>query len=332
MDHQPKRSLPERGLSLLCAAAMVAGMVFGNLDTPSVSASEQVLSCSQSEHTHGGGCYQDQLTCGKEEHTHAEGCYDENNELICGKEEHAHGEGCYTKTLICGQSEHTHSAGCYTVQETQMQTAAETAPETAATEKVTETTAQRDAAPETTQTASETSAPAQSDTAAQETQPSSGQETAAPSSETSATEKVTEKATESETAAKELKTSVSTKAKYAVAGKDDLVFDTKISGGTEPYTVKYEIKLDGKTVYEKKEFDKTVTYQPKNYGVHTLYMEVTDAAGKSSKAECSVPVAVNETENSGIWQQSVQSVTLTGDYAKDIVAVSYTHLTLPTKA
>ena len=84
MNHQPKRSLPERGLSLLCAAAMVAGVVFGNLDTPSVSASEQVLSCSQSEHTHGGGCYQDQLICGQEEHTHADGCYNENQELTCG--------------------------------------------------------------------------------------------------------------------------------------------------------------------------------------------------------------------------------------------------------
>lgn len=317
-----KRSWTDRSLSLLCVAAMLAGVVLGPLETTDVMASESVLTCTQAEHTHGDGCYQNQLTCGKNEHTHGDGCFNENGEVVCGQEEHGHTGDCYTKVLACTQAEHTHSGSCYTIvePETTPQTTAETTPQTTA-----ETTAQTTA--ETTpQTTAETTAQTTAETTAQtaaETTPQTQESIIVESTETV---QGTEAASESETAAAELKVSATTDMKYAVAGKDALTFTTKVSGGTAPLTVKYEIKLDGKTVYEQNEYAETVSWMPTSYGEHTLYMTVTDAAGKTTRVDCTIPVSVNETENGDIWRQSVQSVTLTGEYGKDIAAIAKTQI------
>lgn len=317
-----KRSWTDRSLSLLCVAAMLAGVVLGPLETTDVMASESVLTCTQAEHTHGDGCYQNQLTCGKNEHTHGDGCFNENGEVVCGQEEHGHTGDCYTKVLACTQAEHTHSGSCYTIvePETTPQTTAETTPQTTA-----ETTAQTTA--ETTpQTTAETTAQTTAETTAQtaaETTPQTQESIIVESTETV---QGTEAASESETAATELKVSATTDMKYAVAGKDALTFTTKVSGGTAPLTVKYEIKLDGKTVYEQNEYAETVSWMPTSYGEHTLYMTVTDAAGKTTRVDCTIPVSVNETENGDIWRQSVQSVTLTGEYGKDIAAIAKTQI------
>ena len=422
MNHQSRRSLTERGLSLLCAAAMVAGVVLGNVDTPRASASEQVLVCGQNEHTHGDGCYQKQFTCSQGEHTHSDSCRNENGEIVCGKGEHAHADGCYTNALICGQSEHKHGAECYivravkseTVPETQQKSAPETQPTAENTEPQSKAETSENAgntqpqskaetpenagntqpqsASDTQQSAGNTQPQSTADTQqgagnaqeqgvsdtqqstagtqsteggsdAADTQPTEGQSDAAGTQPTEGqsnaegtqqptegqsdaagtqptegqsgtagtqpTENQSDAAetqSDAESEAKELKASVTTKATYAVAGKEDLVFETKVAGGAAPYTVKYAIKLDDKIVYEQNDFSEKVTYRPESYGVHTIYMEATDAAGKTSKAECSVPVAVDETENADIWKQSVQSVTLTGDYAKDIAAIAKTQL------
>lgn len=317
-----KRSWTDRSLSLLCVAAMLAGVVLGPLETTDVMASESVLTCTQAEHTHGDGCYQNQLTCGKNEHTHGDGCFNENGEVVCGQEEHGHTGDCYTKVLACTQAEHTHSGSCYTIvePETTPQTTAETTPQTTA-----ETTAQTTA--ETTpQTTAETTAQTTAETTAQtaaETTPQTQESIIVESTETV---QGTEAASESETAATELKVSATTDMKYAVAGKDALTFTTKVSGGTAPLTVKYEIKLDGKTVYEQNEYAETVSWMPTSYGEHTLYMTVTDAAGKTTRVDCTIPVSVNETENGDIWKESVQSVTLTGEYGKDIAAIAKTQI------
>lgn len=317
-----KRSWTDRSLSLLCVAAMLAGVVLGPLETTDVMASESALTCTQAEHTHGDGCYQNQLTCGKNEHTHGDGCFNENGEVVCGQEEHGHTGDCYTKVLACTQAEHTHSGSCYTIvePETTPQTTAETTPQTTA-----ETTAQTTA--ETTpQTTAETTAQTTAETTAQtaaETTPQTQESIIVESTETV---QGTEAASESETTATELKVSATTDMKYAVAGKDALTFTTKVSGGTAPLTVKYEIKLDGKTVYEQNEYAETVSWMPTSYGEHTLYMTVTDAAGKTTRVDCTIPVSVNETENGDIWRQSVQSVTLTGEYGKDIAAIAKTQI------
>lgn len=317
-----KRSWTDRSLSLLCVAAMLAGVVLGPLETTDVMASESVLTCTQAEHTHGDGCYQNQLTCGKNEHTHGDGCFNENGEVVCGQEEHGHTGDCYTKVLACTQAEHTHSGSCYTIvePETTPQTTAETTPQTTA-----ETTAQTTA--ETTpQTTAETTAQTTAETTAQTAAETTPQTQESMIVESTETVQGTEAASESETAATELKVSATTDMKYAVAGKDALTFTTKVSGGTAPLTVKYEIKLDGKTVYEQNEYAETVSWMPTSYGEHTLYMTVTDAAGKTTRVDCTIPVSVNETENGDIWKQSVQSVTLTGEYGKDIAEIAKTQI------
>jgi len=92
---------------------------------------EKTLICGQvGAHTHGPECYSEKrvLNCGMEEreaavHTHTEQCRTEQRELVCTREEreagtHTHGAQCYTeqRKLICTQEEstqvHTHTEGC----------------------------------------------------------------------------------------------------------------------------------------------------------------------------------------------------------------------------
>ena len=90
----------------------------------------EVLTCLLDEiaaHTHEGACYRDVpvLACTQAEypaHTHGEDCYTDETVLSCSLEEsdeHAHGDDCYTtqQTLVCEAVEgegHTHDEACYT--------------------------------------------------------------------------------------------------------------------------------------------------------------------------------------------------------------------------
>ena len=91
---------------------------------------EEVLVCLLDEipaHTHGEECYREisALSCTLPEypaHTHEDGCYMAETVLSCTVEEsdeHAHDDACYTtaQTLICEAVEgegHAHGDGCYT--------------------------------------------------------------------------------------------------------------------------------------------------------------------------------------------------------------------------
>ncbi len=126
--------------------------------------------------------------------------------------------------------------------------------------------------------------------------------------------------------ASELTASLSTAARSAFANEDALTFESGILGGTMPYAVTYRMDVAGATVYGSDVFAETFGYSPAEYGAHTLTMTVTDAAGATSVAQVTVPVAVRETESETDWQGSVSAAALTGAYAADLSAVAATQL------
>ena len=128
----------------------------GHTHSESCTGTKTVQVCTQAEHTHGDGCFEEQaVTCGipeseghvhgegcytvteipctlsvPAEHTHDEGCYQVTDTLTCGLEEitledplvveHIHTEACLVTSesvLLCGLEEHTHGDSCYPVEE-----------------------------------------------------------------------------------------------------------------------------------------------------------------------------------------------------------------------
>ncbi len=114
--------------------------------------------------------------------------------------------------------------------------------------------------------------------------------------------------------------------RYAVAGYEALVFDTRVSGGVAPYAVHYRIELEGQPVYESSGYAPFVCYLPDEFGIHSLIMRVSDASGAEARAEMSIPVARRDRESPASWERSFAHVELTGDYARDILAIAQTQI------
>ncbi|MCD7746564.1 MAG: DUF2272 domain-containing protein [Lachnospiraceae bacterium] len=241
-------------------------------------ASESVLTCTRTEHTHSDSCYTTTLTCGQEEHTHSDACYDESGNLICGLNEHTHSDGCYTKVLTCGQEEHTHSAACYTVVETQAETQ-QTAAETQA-----ETTAQSSA----------------DGTAAQEI----GTETDGTAAQGTGTQ--TDGAADGTTQEAETHTDGT-----AAQNADSQTEDASAGNGTE--TAGGAAGADSVTGSSEALTESGTT-------------EAEEAEEAAELPESTTPVSSGEREDASVWEQSVAGVTLTGDWAEDIVAIALTQL------
>ncbi len=125
-----------------------------------------------------------------------------------------------------------------------------------------------------------------------------------------------------------LNTSLTTSMRYGVAGGQPLVFNFSASGGVAPYSVQTEFYRDGFRVnVETKEMQsQAISFSPTGYGTHTVKVTVTDAAGSTASAECSLPVAINEYEPEAEWKASLGGFKPSGNYAKDIVAVAKTQV------
>ncbi len=197
----------------------------------------------------------------------------------------------------------------------------------APTVEATEETVTPEPVPEATHTPEPAETPTAEPTA--ETTP---EPTASPTEEvvTEPTAEVTPEATIEPTATPEaelpLTVTLTSEQRYAFAGRDTLSFTSEVSGGIEPTTVEYEIRVGGETVYSHSGFEAQLSYMPQKFGVHTLTVTATDANGQSVSASCSVPVAVDERETSSDWERSVAAAELSGDYAEDIVAIARTQL------
>ena len=119
--------------------------------------------------------------------------------------------------------------------------------------------------------------------------------------------------------------------RYATAGQTAIVCQAELKDGTAPYTVRFTVSLDGGTVHEetvtaKKAGQIQFTYMPQSFGVHEVKVTVTDDSGKKASAKASLPVSVLEEESAQDWAASVEGVTLTGDWRKDLPAIAATQL------
>ena len=111
---------------------------------------------------------------------------------------------------------------------------------------------------------------------------------------------------------------------YGVANEKAIRFDAAVTGGVKPWVVSYTIEANGEQVYASEVLTDTIEYMPVAYGVHTLKVKATDAAGAAAEAVVSVPVAVNERESEGQWNLPVLSSELNA--AQKLAAVAQSQL------
>ena len=120
-------------------------------------------------------------------------------------------------------------------------------------------------------------------------------------------------------------------AAYAVVGEEAVDFTLEISGGAAPYTVLFTV-----AVGENPPHPETVTYEesgshslrftPTAPGTHLVSVEISDSLANRLQEECSIPVADRSAEDAEIWAESVSGVTLSGNWAEDILAVARSQL------
>ena len=127
-----------------------------------------------------------------------------------------------------------------------------------------------------------------------------------------------------------LSAKLSTDTRYAYVGEDAIALSLHIGGGAPAYSVTYQITLNGTVVHSETRqagnANDSFSYVPRAFGVHTLTAVVTDAAGQTARSSVSVPAVVHDTSSFGIQLHKAQSVTLTGDWRKDIVAIAQSQL------
>jgi len=124
---------------------------------------------------------------------------------------------------------------------------------------------------------------------------------------------------------------LSASAQYAMVGKKAMQYTITVSGGTAPYTISAQVQKDGATVYSTQlslgEAGKTsFGFMPSYLGTHSVSVQVTDAAGGTAGASAQMQVSLNEYEPKEKWDASVSGVSLTGDWATDLIAIAKTQL------
>jgi len=125
--------------------------------------------------------------------------------------------------------------------------------------------------------------------------------------------------------------SMATDLRYAVANESSIDFQAEILGGVAPYTVALQAVAEGVVVYEENTEAQEpgvlpLSIMPTVFGVHTITVTVTDAAGTTAQAILEMPVAIREPESEEDWNASVSGASLTGDWRGDLAAVARTQL------
>lgn len=113
----------------------------------------------------------------------------------------------------------------------------------------------------------------------------------------------------------------------AFAGEDVLDAQVSFGGGASPYALRFEVLLDGKVVHEEQSQSASAgqaafRYAPKEFGVYSLRVEVTDASGQTASDAAQVPVGVRERESARDWLRSLGGAGKTGDWRTDLLDVA----------
>ncbi len=131
----------------------------------------------------------------------------------------------------------------------------------------------------------------------------------------------------------ELKATLMSSVRYAFADRDEIGLRIGIAGGKGPYTVRLRITNENK---DETLYDRTMTtwnpgyytaaYEPEQFGVLNIRVDITDAAGEKSVASVNIPIAVREYESRAKWEKSVAGTYFTGDWRQDIVEIAKTQI------
>ena len=120
---------------------------------------------------------------------------------------------------------------------------------------------------------------------------------------------------------------LSASAQYAMVGKKAMQYTVNVTGGTAPYTISAQVQKDGAVLYSTQislgEAGKaSFGYMPVYWGAHNVAVQVKDAAGGSASASAQIQVSLNEYEPKEKWDASASGVSLTGDWATDLIAIA----------
>ena len=118
---------------------------------------------------------------------------------------------------------------------------------------------------------------------------------------------------------------------YAMVGQRAMSWQVEAWNGKAPFSISTWVTLDGAVVYSAVEGlneDGAVSfaYMPEHFGVHTVHAVIQDDAGNEEEREAPLPVSVDEYETERTWEKSVADVALTGDWARDLVAIARSQL------
>lgn len=127
----------------------------------------------------------------------------------------------------------------------------------------------------------------------------------------------------------DLKLQVSANRRYAYANEDAVKISVNVSGGKAPYavSVKYGEAFSGsKAETMDAPGSCSFTCVPKKFGTLWISVNVADALGATASASMKIAVPVRERESKADWNESVASVSLTGDWRLDLVNVARSQL------
>lgn len=129
----------------------------------------------------------------------------------------------------------------------------------------------------------------------------------------------------------ELRIEVAIDSRYAIANQRSFSFSVTAQGGSAPYTAIIRVAANGSVVEEASygfgeaglyAFD----YMPQTFGTYAVQVLLEDQDGEQAEASAEVAVSVYLYETAEDWAQSVAGVSLSGNWAKDLVRVAKTQL------
>ncbi len=214
-----------------------------------------------------------------------------SQETSCYIQEHTHSDSCYDEegNLICGLDEHTHGDECYATDQS------DESGEVIIDEKTDSGDDSTDGGDEATE--------AENDFADSESE-----------------------STDSAEEVEDIDVVITTDMKYAVANEDKIIFNVEATGGKAPLNKYFEIYCNQDLAIGESLNGDTITYMPQSCGIYTLRVSVTDALGSTVGTEYTIPVAVNEKEDSSEWEATLQDVTLTDDHAGNLADIAKTQI------